>query len=490
MKLRPIFKDISLTFIASAITLVGFIFIYRLIGRNFGPEGVGEYSLIRRVIGFLQPLVLLGLCLGLPRYIAMSKDENQRISYMKVGSLIIVIFTIFFLLVINLLRNHFAKAFFGNVNYANLVLPFSFLLAGSVLHFLVYAYFRGRLFAKTFNFLQVINLFLVPIIILIFFKNIGISKIISLIGITTFIIAFIFSLSFVRDFFTPVKKLQLKNSLKELFCYSLPRVPGDFAYAGLFSLGPIFAAHFTSIQEVGYLSVSQSLVLGTCGIIAPLDVILLPKISLLIAQGEQEKIKKNLDLFIAAIFQCSIFICVQLIIFTDTIIKYWLGSEFFGAVPVMRVVIFSIIFYAFYVAMSSILDATKVKPINTINTFISLFLFLLIAWIFLFPFKFFIPIISLGIAFSSALCCLAVLTYFSLRKIYSGSQKKDLSHLMIAILTNLLLAGIAISTKPFITSKFYYLIIFEIFLGIVYLSILWLLKMDWLRQIPGKILLR
>jgi len=487
MKLRPIFRDISLTFIAEAIVLVGFIFIYRLIARNFGPEGVGEYSLVKKVIGFLQPVLFLGLGVGIPRYIAMSRDKEQRSSYLKAGGLTVVIFTFISLIFINLFKDHFATVFFGGMKYRDLILPFSLFLAGLILHNLVYSYFRGRLFVKTFNSLQVINLSLVPIIILIFFKNITISKLIILIGSNTFIIAFLFSLSFIKDLFAPIKKSQLKNSLKELFCYSLLRVPGDFALAGLFSLGPIFAAHFTSIQEVGYLSVSQSLLIGMCGMVAPLGIVLLPKVSLLTAQGEQETIKKNLNLFIAAVFQCSIFICIQLLIFTDTIIKYWLGPEFSGTIPVMRIALLSAIFYTFYIAMRTILDAIKIKPLNTINISISLGTFLLIAGMLLFIFKFFIPVISLSIAFSSGLACLGILTYISIRKIYPENLKNDLGHLWIATIINLLLAGVAMSTKPFVTSRLYYLIGFEIFLGIIYLSILWLMKMDWLRQIPKRI---
>lgn len=485
--MRPIFKDISQTFITETIVLAGFIFIYRLIAKNFGPEGVGEYSLIRRVVSFIQPLLILGLGIGLPRYIAMSKDKDRRISYIKAGFLVITVFTSLFLIVINLFRTYFARTFFGNIAYTDLVLPFSFLLMGLISHILIYSYFRGRLFVKTFNSLQVINLSLIPIIILIFFKNITISKLIILVGGNTFVITFLFSLPFIKDLFAPLKKLQLKNSLKELFRYSLPRVPGDFALAGLFSLGPIFASHFTPIEEVGYLSVSQSLLIGMCGMVAPIGIILLPKVSLLIAQGEQETIRKNLDLFIAALFQCSIFVCAQLIIFTESIIKCWLGPEFFGAIPIMRIALLSTIFYTFYIGMRTILDATKVKPLNTINISISLGAFLLIAGMLLFIFKFFTPVISLSIAFSSGLMFLGILTYISLRKLYPENLKKDLKHFGIATIINLLLAGIAMSTKPFITSKLYYLIIFEIFLGIVYLSILWLLKMDWLRQILKRI---
>jgi len=48
--IKTFFKDVSLTFIIEAIVLVGFFFIYRLIAKNFGPEGVGEYSLVKRII--------------------------------------------------------------------------------------------------------------------------------------------------------------------------------------------------------------------------------------------------------------------------------------------------------------------------------------------------------------------------------------------------------------------------------------------------------
>ncbi|MBA7499767.1 hypothetical protein ES704_02514 [subsurface metagenome] len=44
-KLRPIFKDIALTFITQAIVLVSFFFIYRLIAKNFGPDACfNKYS--------------------------------------------------------------------------------------------------------------------------------------------------------------------------------------------------------------------------------------------------------------------------------------------------------------------------------------------------------------------------------------------------------------------------------------------------------------
>jgi len=487
-KLRPIYKNIILTYITQAVVLIAFFFAYRLIARNFGAEGIGEYSLVKKVIGFLYPLLLLGLGIGLPRYIAMCRNAEERSGYIKSGTLVVAFLTTIFLIFINIFKEYFSKIFFGSINYTNLVLPFSFFLAGLILHSLVYSYFRGRLLVKAFNSLQVINLALVPIIFLIFCKNITIEELITLIGITTFVVAFIFSLSFIKEFFTPIKKWQFRKSLKKMFRYSLPRVPAIFTSQGLLSLGPILAAHLSSIQEVGYLSVSQSL-LNTIGTaIAPLGLIILPKVSNLISNGKQEIIRENLNYLIGLTIQISIFVSFQLVIFTNTIINWWLGFKFLDAVPVMRIVFISVFFYALYEAIRNILDAAKVKPLNTINLFISLGIFLIVGAVLLFL-KIFSPIISLGVSLTSAMICLGCLTYISIRKIYPEKLSKDLNYLWIAIVINILLGGIAILTKSFIVSRFYYFVIFEILMCVIYISILWLLKMEWIKDIPKRMLM-
>lgn len=482
-RLRPFFKDISLTFISQAIVLVAFFFVYRLIAQKFGSEGIGEYSLVKRIIAFLESILLLGLGIGIPRYIAMSKNEGERSGYIRAGGLALATFTLFSLIFINLFKGTFAKIFFGTIEYVNLVLPLSFFLAGSILTAFVYSYFRGRLFIKTFNFLHIINLSLIPIVIIVFAKDITVEKLITLIGITTFSIAFLFSLFFIKDFFIHIQKWQFKKALNELLKYGLLRLSGSFALAGLFSLGPIFAAHFTSIQEVGYLSVSQSLLRTAGAVITPLGLVLLPRVSSLVANGREETIKKNLNLLIVAVIQCSIFLCVQLMIFADAIIKYWLGSDFLNAVPTARIIFLSIFFYIFYVAIRSILDAAKVNPLNTINLFISLGLFLVTSTILLLT-NIFSPIISLSIAFTSAFICLGVLSYSSVRKIYPENIKKDINPLWISLIINALFGGLAILLKPFIVLKFYYLILFIIITGLIYFLILWLLKTEWIRQIP------
>ncbi|MEW6556120.1 MAG: lipopolysaccharide biosynthesis protein [Elusimicrobiota bacterium] len=482
-KIRPILKDISFTFITEAIILLTFFVIYRLVAKNFGPKGIGEYTLIRRIVGFLSPILLLGIGIGMPRYIAISKDEKQRSAYIKTGASIVIIFTFIFLLFANLFKIQFTKIFFRFPYYVNFVLPSSFFIFGFVSHTLLYSYFRGRLLIKTLNCFQIINIALVPLLILLFIKTIRIAGLISLIGISNIVITGIFFMFFINEFFIHGEKGQLRECLKELVSYSFPRVFGDFAFFGLLSLGPIIAVHFVSIQEVGYLSISQSLLSAAGSAMAPLGIIILPKVSSLIREGREKTIKENLVFFLASIFHLSIFVSIQLIIFADFIVKYWLGADFLDAVPVLRSIFVSIMFFVFYIGMRNILDAVAIKPLNTINLFVSLGIFLLSTPMLLCIFKFFVPIVNLGIAFSFSVICLGILTYFPIIKINQEVQKKWTNNLLEVIIINILLHIVAILSKPFLIYS-YRFVIFEIFLFILYFSILWSLKIEWLRQIP------
>lgn len=487
-KIRPIYKDISITFVAEAAVLVSFFITYRIIADNYGPEGVGEYSLVKRVVGLLQPLLLFGLTLGVPRYIAMSKDAIQRSAYIKATGFIVFFLSAFFLILANIFRKEYTEIFFGSQKYDFLVYPTSVLLFGLILHSLVYSYFRGRLFVKFFNYLQIINLSLVPMLILLFYNNINIGKLIELIGIITLTISFIFSLYFIGDIFISTTRQQFMRSLKTMLYYSLPRFLAGFIYTGFFSLSAIFAVHLASIREVGYFTIGQSLLTSLSITVAPLSLILFPKISSMIEQKREAEIKENLNYLIGATIQCSFFVFVQFMIFADSIVVFWLGNDFLSAVPVLRIILISTIFYLFCGALGSVLEASRTKPVNLLNLCVSLAVFL-IALGFLLLFNIYAYIISLSVALTIGLACLGILTYVSIRKIYPEKLSIDLNYILIAISINLFLGIFTIILKPLLSYSFYYIIIFEFIVGFAYIFILWSLKTDWLRKIPRKILL-
>lgn len=486
-KVNPFLKDTFFIFITQSIILITVVLIYRLIAKNFGSEGVGEYSLIKRVISFSQSILFLGLGVGLPRYIAISQSKEQKIDYARTGGLLVTIITIGFLIFVNVFKNYFAGLFFGSSMYANFISSLSFLLTGVVLSTLLCSYFQGMLQFKAFNFLQLATLSLIPLGVLLFFKNITVSELISLIGIFTILVVLFFSLFFAKDIFIKTGRKLSKMSLKRLLHFSLPRLPGDFLLSGLFFLSVIFVAHLGSIKSSGYLSVSQTLIQGIGGAMLSLELILLPKVSNLIANGREKEIGKKLNFLIGAVIQCSFFLCFQMIFFSDAIIKYWLGDAFLEAAPVMHITLISITFYIFYVSMRSILDASKVKPINTINLFISLCVFLTVSGFLSLVIKIFTPVISLSIAFTSGLLCLGSLTYVSIRKIYPRAINKDFNYLVVALVLNILFIAAAVIIKPFIIRNLYYLIFYGFIMAAVYLWLLWLLKIDWIREMPKRL---
>ncbi|MFZ2970377.1 MAG: hypothetical protein WA063_04475, partial [Minisyncoccia bacterium] len=311
---------------------------------------------------------------------------------------------------------------------------------------------------------------------------------IELIGLVTLTISFIFSLYILGDIFTPITKKEFICSLKVILRYSCPRFLASFVYAVFFSLNAILAAHLASVRDIGYLTNSQSILVSLSVVVAPFNLILFPKISSMIGMKREDEIKKNLNYLIGASIQCSFFVFVQLMVFSDAIIIYWLGYDFLPAVPVMHIIFASSIFYIFSTAVGGVLEASKVRPINLENMSISLAVSLCVTAGLLYFLKTYPVIISLSIGFSSGLTCLGVLSYISIREMYPEKIRIDLNYLFIAGIINIVLGSIAITLKPYIILRFDYIVIFEIVLFFVYVLILWLLRTDWLRKIPDIIL--
>jgi O-antigen/teichoic acid export membrane protein len=481
-KAQGIYRDIAITFLTEFAVLAGFFIIYRLLANYLGPNGLGEYSLMKRLISLFQPFLFLGLGVGLSRYLAMANDKNQRKGYMQAGGGVIVLVTVAFLVIINIFKVQFSTVFFGGSSHADLVAPFSVLLAGIIFHTLVYSFFRGGLMTVSFNALQAINLTVMPVMLIIFLQDADIKVLIYSTGWWTLAISFIFSLYFIKNIFLWAQGL--KKCFIELLTYSLPRFVGDLFLAGIFSFGPIMAAHTATIKEVGYLSVSQSLLSSAGTIISPLGLILLPKISSLIAKGKRDYVSKKISLLIAATVQCSAFLCLQLVIFSDMIVGYWLGPEFLPAVPTMQVTFIGVFFYNFYIAVRSVLDASVVRPINTINLLVSFIFLVLISFILAYSFASIGKIVALSAAFTIALALLGILTYLYIKKIYpEEGYTKDINSFLVGTSFSAVIALIALALKPLIVSSIFTLIFFEAVAGLAYLLILFWIKTDWLLTI-------
>jgi O-antigen/teichoic acid export membrane protein len=211
-----------------------------------------------------------------------------------------------------------------------------------------------------------------------------------------------------------------------------------------------------------------------------LGILLLPKVSELVAKGQTKIVSDNLGFFIPALLQCALFFLVQLFIFTDVFVKLWLGSDFLPMVPLIRIMLVSLVFYALYVSVRSILDAVDPKPLNTINLLISLFVFFSITG-FLLLMKIGDSLaMHLSVAFTAGLIILGLLTYRSLREKFPINIKRDLNNFFLALLANIPFVAAAIILKFTVDISLYLLVMIEVIFGISYLIILRILKVEWL----------
>jgi len=155
------------TFLTEFTVVASQIVVYKLAAHFLGKEGFSEFAVARRAISTVYPVALLGFGVGLPRYIAISAGQDlaeRRDRFFGATLWCVGAVTAILLALINLMPSRFAYLVYGSVSYEALAFPASLLIAGLILHAVVYSYFRGHLRMARANWLQFANLAAVPLL--------------------------------------------------------------------------------------------------------------------------------------------------------------------------------------------------------------------------------------------------------------------------------------------------------------------------------------
>jgi O-antigen/teichoic acid export membrane protein len=292
------------------------------------------------------------------------------------------------------------------------------MLIGLIFHSLCYGYFRGNLSMIKANFLQLINMGIVPL--LAFFLKNNLKEIILLNGLIIILVSFIFLTRIAKNI--TFERNEIYTNLKELMAYGIQRVPGDFGLSGLFSLPSTITAHISGVTIAGYVAFGTSLLNMVGAGFAPLGLILLPKASQLVANKDFKILKTYIIKILKITFILTVLGIGFFEIFADKIIMIYLDTLNSDLLIITRIIISASIGYTIYVAMRSIIDAYYVKAINTKNIFISLIFFLTVAFGTILVKK---SYIFLVINLVVAIILLGILTLIEVKKVLKDEYKAD-----------------------------------------------------------------
>jgi O-antigen/teichoic acid export membrane protein len=351
-----------------------------LFGRLLGVLALGEYLLLRRVWAWMTTVVQLGMQVALPRYVAHAaggqETRNNCGKYFLAAGSCMAGMIVLTTLVLNAGRREFAGLVFGDAHFMHLILPLSLLLAAYAVHGVVYGYYRGILSMGRANALAFCNYSLIPVLsVLGFYHTASTAKIVSGIGVGVAAVSCLFSIKIFRSYIQR-DSLRFSRHALELIRYGIARIPGDFGAGAIFALGPIVAAHFMPLARVSSLLLGASVLVSVSVCATPLGVILLSKISMMLVQDRIADVRTGLQHMLRAVLELSVFACLQVVIFADVLIRFWVGSQFLNDLVVIRLAASAIPFYLFYVTFRTVVDAGSIKAYNARNLVISLAIFL------------------------------------------------------------------------------------------------------------------
>ena len=358
--------------------LITQVLVYKLAAYYLGKEGFSEYAVVRRAATFLAPLPLLGLGVGLPRYIAISRGKNNpRAATHYFGAAFLCVLSGIFLClaVLNAWGHHFAFLLFGDDSYAGLVFPLSLMIFGLSLHTLAYAYFRGQLAMTRANLLQLVNYAAVPVLVFFLVGNHAASVLLWL-GVLWTLVAS------VALGFTPIGQALTfqAEELRELLRFGIQRVPGDFILMALLSLPVVFVAHRAGMQQAGFVAFGISVLAMIGALVSPIGLVLLPKASGLLASGKKAELRSHIRHIMALALLFSAGASALIWFSAPALIRLYLGPGFEAAASVLRVIVLGGVPYALFAVLRNLIDAFHRNAVTALITALSFCVFLAGEW--------------------------------------------------------------------------------------------------------------
>ncbi len=358
-------KDFLVTVINSVGIIIGVFLLNAYIARVHGLDILGEYLLIRRTVFSASGVILIGMNIGLPYYIAKGRNstygKSALVTFFLLSIPLLVLITI-------LIKYRIINIFLPELIWSILIYSI-----GANLLNLVIGLYRGYISILGASLISFFGSILIPVVIFIFF--IDLAFILQLVGIVCIIISLIGY--FIREeniFNIKINYIEIKTLLK----FGFERFPSFFAEFILLAGIPLLLYNEISKGSMAYLNSSISLIRLVLVVIGPFGFIILPRVSKLIDTSKKQNLVINIRVIIAWSLFLGVSSMLVFLFFGPTIVKYWLGEMTMEGIFISRYLAFSLPLFMISSMLRSIIDAASVRGYNSIVYSISVVFLLLV----------------------------------------------------------------------------------------------------------------
>ncbi len=373
-------RDYGVTFAAEFGTLAAGLLVLRLAASNWGTVGFGEYILVRRTLSLLQLPILCNMGIAISRYVAIAgvkAAQHTRATYLLAATAVATSVSVACAGFLLLLAGPVASLMFGSAQFAPDIRVIALALPGLALHGVAYGYYRGRLQMLVANALQVLNLALVPLAAMAILGA-SVQQAVLALAVAWNVVAIAFIVP-------PLLAARaeghagIRDAIAELLRFGVPRVPGEFALAALFSLPTTITAHLGGVEQAGFVGLGVSLLSMVGSMYAPLGQIVLPSVSAMAARGETGTLRRDVQRLWLACVASGAAMVVVLAASARLLVTLYVGATFLPAVPVVRLVLLAGVPHITYVVLRNVLDALDPRPLNARNLVVALVVFVAVA---------------------------------------------------------------------------------------------------------------
>ena len=369
-------KDVLWTLITQMLVMLSAFGITKTACNILTVDEFGLYNVVRRSVSVLSFVMLSGMGITLPRYLAIYQGAHQ---YRKMVDLTCC--SLFFVGVICVILATFALLFSeafienvtGNSDCTLYWLAMAFAFSTSISALLI-AYYRGVNDFKNYSIAQV-SFQLLLLLSLLFIPRHNVNAVFLLWFLTTFsftVLYFIYENHRNRNIiFRAYRSCYFWDMMKTIAVYSTPRLIGDFLLFSFSAFPVLYLSQVMSMTDVAYYSVGLTIINMVTPFFSFLGVVLLPYVSGAMSNGrfsEAQRLIRRLSVWYISL---AAVLTVLFGLFLPVLIKLFFSPDYVVCKDIAMILLLSVLPQSMYLLYRNPIDAVSTIPYNTIILLVS-----------------------------------------------------------------------------------------------------------------------